>query len=212
MTAVSAVEPAPSATVVQALEAQTTPALMRELQRYAESRVQRLRAAGSPVSATQARELVADAYADTQIGELLWNPERFDLGTHLRNAIRQRTWRELRRVRRFQFLAWHEVANDDTMQIENTLARSPVREGHRDALAAVLVSTCQRLRHLARHEWEVSVLTKGWEVGLVEQDEILEGTGLSRAGYTRARKRALTMSRQLPEELRETVRALLQVS
>lgn len=214
MTLTNSVPPPPLTIVVQALEAQTTPGLMRELQRYAESRVQLLRRAGSPVSATHARELVADVCADTRMGVLPWDPQRCNLSRHLRNAIKQRTWRELRHLRRFEFVAWHEISNDGAIaeQIENTLGRSPASEGHRDALAAVLASTCQRLRHLARHEWEVSVLTRGWEAGLVEQDEILEGTGLTRAGYTRARRRALTMSRQLPEELREEVRALLRAS
>lgn len=203
--------PAPPAGVVCALAAQTTSRLMCAVERFAELRVKRLRLAGSPVSATQARELVADAYADTWIGALPWDPDRCDLGTHLRTAIKQRTWRELRRARRFAAVAWHEVSTEDVMdtQLEGALAHSAAAARHRDALAAMLASTCERLRRLAHHEHEVSVLTRGWEAGLVEQDEVLSGTGLSRTSYTRARRRALYMSRQLPAEFREAVRTLL---
>ena len=203
--------PPPTADVIQALEEQTTPELMSDLRRYAEGRATRMRLAGCPVPAAYARELVEDAHADTRLGLRPWDPARCDLIGHLRNAIRQRTWRELRRARRLVFVALHGAANDGDVasQIEKAPARSPGSDHRRHALSALLATTCQGLRRLVHHEREVTVLTRGWEDGLAEEGEILKRTGMSRAGYARARKRALYMSRQLPPELREAVRSLL---
>lgn len=53
------------------------------------------------------------------------------------------------------------------------------------------------------------MLTRGWEDRLVEQAEILEGTGLTRAGLHACTEAHAAPEPAVPEELREEVRALL---
>src|SRR5678815_5632899 len=69
--------------LLRAIEEQTTPDLMKRLRKYAQTRVNMLRLAGSSVSATSARELVDDAHADTWVGDLPWDPLQCSLLEHL---------------------------------------------------------------------------------------------------------------------------------
>lgn len=195
----------------QALEEQTTPELMKRARQYAQTRVTLVRRAGIPVSKTYARELVDDAHADTWTGGLPWDPSQCSLLVHLCQAIKYRTWAEIRRMRRAPLVSLHGSANDGTTsrQIEHALAdathggRSPV------ILDAISATVFQELRRLVPTGHEAAVLLQCWEDGFITRDEAMRRAGLSESAYDRARKRLLYLSRRLPPALRESVQHLL---
>src|SRR5215510_14197325 len=115
---------APLPATRDALRDQTTRELMTQAQQYAQTRVALVRRAGKAVPKTYARELVNDAHADTWTGDLPWDPSQCSLLVHLCQAIRYRTWAEIRRMRRVPLVSLHGSANDGTTsrQIERALA------------------------------------------------------------------------------------------
>jgi hypothetical protein len=183
----------------RALAEQTTTELMREIHRYARSRARRVHRAGVPVSPV--RELVHDAHADTCVGVLRWDPCRCSLAAHLGRAIKRRTCREIQRARGYVFVSLDHAAQVPSPPLEDVLVRAQ--------LAMMLAEVCRQLRRLVRAEPEVSKLTRCWEEGLVDEDEIRERTGFSRSDYARARKRAVYAIPQLPAALCEATRDLL---
>jgi hypothetical protein len=200
-------EPSPS--TLQALEAQATPELMQQLQRYAQARAKLVRRAGSPVSETYARELVDDVYADTRIGDLPWDPQ-CGLLDHLRRAIKRRTWLEIRHAHRVSLVSL-EAANDETMspQIERALARAPRSDCNPTLLHAVAAAICQQLRSLVSRDVGAAAIVRCWADGFVEKAEVLELTGLTKAAYNCARERLRNACSVLPSELREAAQDVL---
>jgi hypothetical protein len=194
-----------------ALEEQTTPELMKQAQQYAQTRVTLVRRAGRPVSKTYARELVDDAHADTWTGDLPWDPSQCSLLVHLCQAIRYRTWAELRHMRRARLVSLHGSANDETTsrQIEHALAHATHGGCSPVILCAISATVCQELRRLVPPDHEAAILLQCWEGGFITRDEVIRHAGLSESAYDRARKRLLYLSRCLPPELRESVQDLL---
>jgi hypothetical protein len=202
---------APPLAIRQALEEQTTPELMKRARKYAQTRATLVRRAGRPVSKTYARELVDDAHADTWTGDLPWDPSQCSLLEHLCQAVKHRTWLEIRHVRRAPFVSLHGPANDGTTapQIERALARATQGDCSPIIMRAISAAVCQELRRLVPNDHEAAGLLQCWEEGLISRDEVLQRTGLSESAYERARKRLLYLSRYLTPTLRESAQDLL---
>jgi hypothetical protein len=200
-------EPPPSA--LQALDEQMTPELMEQLRRYAQARAQQVRRAGRPVSETYARELVDDAYADTRVGDLPWDPQ-CELLAHLKAAIKKRTWLEIRHAHRVPLVSL-EAANDETMSphMQRVLARVPRNDCNPATLYAMATTVCQQLRSLVPRDVEVAAIVRCWADGFLEKDEVTRRTGLTQAAYRCARERLRATCRGLPSELREAAQDLL---
>jgi hypothetical protein len=195
----------------KALAAQTTPALLKELLRYARGRVKLLRRAGRPVSRTLARELLDDAHADTLLGEVPWDPSKCSLLKHLRREIRKRTWLELRHARSFKLQSLHEPSNDEEVSpdVERALQNLTPSDCDPNMLSALTAMVCQQLGILVHRDYEAATVAACWEAGYMERDEIIHRTGLTEAAHERARKRLLYASRSLSPDIHETVHDIL---
>ncbi len=195
-----------------ALEAQTTPELIRQARQYAQTRAPLVRRAGRPVSKTYACELVDDAHTDTWTGDLPWDPSQCSLLEHLCQAIKRRTWLEIRHGRRVSLVSLHGSATDGTMsrQLEHALAQ--VTQGRAGR------SPCARLAPRSATKcgaWFSTIprpppLLRCWETGCVAREEALERSGLSKRAYEGARKRLLYLSRYLTPALRESAQDCLE--
>jgi hypothetical protein len=94
------------------------------------------------VSATSARELVDDVHADTWAGDLPWDPSQCSLLEHFRQAIKQRTWLEIR----ISFVPLPDAANEEAMPDR------PAFEEVEQALAVIVSDRCAPSRWLAMLE------------------------------------------------------------
>jgi hypothetical protein len=170
-----------------------------------------VRRAGKAVPKTYARELVNDAHADTWTGDLPWDPSQCSLLVHLCQAIRYRTWAEIRHMRRVPLVSLHGSVNDGTTlrQIERALAHATHSGCSPAILHAINAMVCQELRRLVPHDHEASALLQCWEDGFLTRDDVMRHAGLSESAYDRARKRLLYLSRCLTPDLRESVQDLL---
>lgn len=203
-------EPPPPATRL-ALEAQTTPALIRQARQYAQPRVSLVRRAGLPVSRTYACELVDDAYADTWTGDLSWDPSQCSLLVHFCQAIKHRTWLEIRHGRRVPLVPLHGSATYEIMsgQLEHALVLAPQGERRSLALGAISATVCRDMRRLVLNDPAAAALLRCWETGCVAREEALKRSGLSKRAYEGARKRLLYLSRYLTPALRESAQDCL---
>jgi hypothetical protein len=203
--------PATRKALEAALEKQTTSELIKRARQYAQARATLVRRAGGSVSKTYARDLVDDAHADTWSGDLPWDPSQCSLMEHLCQAIKHRTWLEIRHVRRVPLVSLHAPTNDGTtaQQIERALAHAAQGDCSPVLLHAVSATVCQELRRLVPEESEAAVLLQCWETGLISRDGVMERTGLTKRAYDRARKRLLYLSRYLTPALHESALDLL---
>lgn len=194
-----------------ALEAQTTPELLRQARQYAQTRAPLVRRAGRPVSKTYACELVDDAHTDTWTGDLPWDPSQCSLLEHLCQAIKRRTWLEIRHGRRVSLVSLHGSATDGTMsrQLEHALAQVTQGESRPLALCAISATVCHEMRRLVLNDPEAAALLRCWETGCVAREEALVRSGLSKRAYEGARKRLLYLSRYLTPALRESAQDCL---
>jgi hypothetical protein len=206
----------PSLATRRALAEQTTPELKRQAREYARGRLKLLRWAGIPASKVYPRELVDDAHADTWSGILPWDPSQCSLLEHLRQAIKRRTWLEIRHGRRVSFVPLYEPANDETISeqivsedVERVLAEASRGSCSPIVLHAMLARICQGLRLQVVRDHEATAVVQCWEDGCVDRNDVMALTGLTEAAYECTRKRLLYTSRQLPSELREVAQDLL---
>ena len=155
----------PPPTTRLALEEQTTPELIKRAQQYAQTRVILVRHAGRPVSKTYARELVDDAHADTWTGDLPWDPSQCTLLEHLCQAIKHRTWLEIRHGRRVPLVSLHGPATDGTTsrQLEHALAQATQGDCRPIALYVISATVCQELRRLVFNDPEAAAVLRCWE-------------------------------------------------
>lgn len=201
---------APPLSTLQALEEQTTPELMRQLQRYAQARVRQVRNAGRAVSEADASELVHDVHTDTRLGVLTWDPQH-KLLDHMRREIKKRTWLEIRRARRITLVSLQEPANDEMMspQMAHVLACAPQNSCSPLALHELTSTVCQQVQRLIRHDLEAIAIVTCWADGSLERSEVMRRTGMTEAVYEGARTRLRYALRNLPSDLCETARDLL---
>jgi hypothetical protein len=198
----------PPATTQLALEHQNTDELRTTARRYAESRVQFVRAAGCPVPKNYARELVDDAIADTWLGVLHWDPDRCSLLVHLRSEIRRRTFNDARHGRRFPQITFDIAANDprDASLIELQLAPAV---GAPIVFAALVSKIATALKVLACGDPNAVAILCCWQESILEREEVLARTKMTRAAYKAARKRLLSLSKKLPPDVRDGAREFL---
>ena len=206
----------PSATPAQAtlhaLEEQTTPQMMKRLLQYAQTRAKWVRRAGRPVSTTYARELLDDVRADTMVGDLPWDPSKCNLINHLGQAIRRRTWLEIRNTRQVSLVPLPDAANDEAMppELEHAFESPPRTACSLAELHMMTATVCQQLRQLLLpHDHAAGAVLKCWEAGVIERDEIMKLTGIDEVAYERARKRLLYTTRNLSSDLRKAAQDLL---
>jgi hypothetical protein len=185
-----------------------TPEEQAALRSYAQARAGMVRRAGVSVSQTYAQELVDDVQADTWAGDLPWDP-REPLFKHLMNAIKRRTWLEVRRAHLVPFVSLQEAANDEAMAPQVEQAAGPAPRSRPVLLHAITATVCQELRPLLARDVEAVAVLECWSDGYLEKDEILEIAGLSDVSYLCARKRLRLIAQCLAPELREVACDLL---
>ena len=201
----------PSPGVLAAFRAQATPELYKAAERSARKWAQLPRRAGRRVDNLYIRELVNDAIQDTWTGALQWDPERQTLLQHIRDVIRGRAWNDARQARRFPHVAWNAAANDessDRIEIQILEART---DDQLDApvLALLIQELAAELREHVADNPAARAILDCWADGVVECDEILSRTGLSRNKFKAGRRRLLSCTRLLPDELRDAARDFL---
>ena len=199
---------APTAATLLALEQQNTDELRTTAGRFAESRLRLLRAAGCAIPKNYAHELVADAIADTWLGFAKWDPERCSLLVHLRGEIRDRTFKDARHGHRFPRVAIDVAVNDshDASLIEQHLAHGA---GSAIVLAGLVSRIAAELAVLARGDRNAVAILACWQQSILEREDVLACTGMTRAEYKAARKRLLWLSKKLPPDLRDSARDFL---
>ena len=198
----------PAATTRTALEQQNTDELRTAARRYAESRVNFVRAAGCPVPKHYARELVDDAIADTWLGVARWEPDRCSLLVHVRGEIRRRTFNDARHGRHFPRVTFDIAANDahDANLLEQHLARansSPI------VFAGLVSKLATALKVLACGDPNAVAILCCWQESILEREDVLARTQMTRAAYKAARKRLLSLSKKLPPDVRDSAREFL---
>ena len=202
----------PSPGVLAAFRAQVTPDLYKTAERCARKWAKLPRRAGRRVDNLYIRELVNDAIQDTWTGALRWDPERQTLLQHIRDVIRGRAWNDARQARRFPHVAWNAAANDessDRIEIEVLEARSSDDDLAAPGLARLVEQLATELRaHVADNPAACAIL-ECWALGIVECDEVLVRTGLSRNKFKAGRRRLLSCARLLPTDLRDAARDFL---
>jgi hypothetical protein len=198
----------PPATTRTALEQQNTDQLRKAARRYAESRIQFVRAARCPIPKHYAQELVDDAIADTWLGVVHWDPDRCSLLVHVRSEIRRRTFNDARHGRRFPRVTFDIAANDphDASLIELQLA--PVG-GSPIVFAALVSKIATALKVLACGDPNAVAILCCWQESLLEREDVLARTQMTLAEYKAARKRLLSLSKKLPPEARDSAREFL---
>lgn len=179
---------------------QITPELRAELKRYARRRADMVRRAGVPVPASYASELVDDVWADTQTGLLPRDPRR-ELLEHMRNAIRRRTWLEIRRARQLPFVPLHEMAELELP------AQEP--DSRRVLLADIAGAVYRELWPLVSCDVDALAIMASWRSESVEKTEVMQYAKLSDSAYGSALRRLRLMLRGVTPELRQAALELL---
>jgi hypothetical protein len=200
--------PPPPATL-RAFAEQNTNELRNKARRFAKSRARCVRDAGQPVPADYASELVADALTSTWLGITRWDPQRCSLLAYIRIVIFDRTSKEIRRGRRFPHAPIHTAANDlsDGGQAVHMLQAGgssiPV------TLVGVVVRVVAELKVIARGDDHAQALLGCWHAEVIDRDDVIAHTGLPLTAYIAARRRLLSLSQQLPSDLRASALDLL---
>jgi hypothetical protein len=201
----------PSPGVLAAFRAQATPELFKAAERCARKWANLPRRAGRRIDNLYIRELVNDAIQDTWTGALQWDPERQTLIQHIRDVIRGRAWNDARQARRFPHVAWNAAANDESSdRIEiDVLAACESDELALSGLTQLLETLVTALReHVADNDAALAILDC-WAEGIVECDEVMARTGLSRNKFKAGRRRLLSSAQLLSGELHGAVRDFL---
>ena len=195
--------------IQRALEEQYTDEVRDHAHRYAEQRARRVRKAGRPIPKNYADELLQDALTSVWLGTRRWDPLRTPLLYRLITIIKDRTWREIRRAQTYQHLSFDAAANDSSIDMEAAMrVRAEASVGDL-RLATFTAHVVEELRALARNDEQACRILACWAQGLVEPDEIMAQTGLTRPAFEAARLRILRLSKRLPPELREAALDLL---
>ena len=176
------------------------PELRAELERYARRRAELVRRAGISVSTDYPRELVDDVWADTLTGLGPQDPRR-ELLEHMKNAIRRRTWLEIRRAYRISLVPLHEAPEAELPEQE-LISRSML-------MASISAAVCRELWPLISRDIDARGIMASWVSGNVEKIEVMQSTGLSESAYGSARRRLRVMLRGLTPELRQAALDLL---
>ncbi|MGN6105488.1 MAG: hypothetical protein ACTHU0_10320 [Kofleriaceae bacterium] len=200
--------------VTRALRDQWTRTAANDIQRYAEQRARMVRHSGRPCPrpSEYARELVQDAYTDTWVGDLAWDPQRCSLVRHLRTAIKTRTRKEIEKAPRYVSLDAKTVNENHERGVQAAIVESlfaPSGDVSSVLMPALVARVCHELQQATLRDRACVALVDAWQRGLVERDEIMKATGLNESAYDRARKRLVYASADLTSELRQLVQDCL---
>jgi hypothetical protein len=191
----------PSEAWMAAYEAQATPKLVANMERYARKRGRGVARCGGVVDELTARELVFDALGDTLEGIVAWDPARVPLEVHVHEVIKSRT-RHLRiHARRFQRASLSDPSRATLVEVEASLAATvdPAREPIGDAVLA-------ELRALAANDADVLRLLAAYAEGVMKKVHVMRVTQMTSRVYERTRKRMNRLVDQLSPELRQAAR------
>lgn len=159
--------------------------------------------AGVRVDPDFAKDLVADAIADTVSGERRWDASRCTLAQHLRGVVRSRVSHVREHQRQFPRVG---VANDEQESGGVTVAH-----GERLEALTLLRDLAQRVfkpLYAAANDNDdpaVAGLLDAYSEGIVKRAEVAEHVGMSVKDYDRARDRLGRMIMALPEDVRRAV-------
>jgi len=196
-------ETPPGPEVLAAIEAALEPGTLRKVFGYARKRMFLLQKAGVGVD-LEADDLVNQVIVDTAQGRLTWKPDAVALSTHLGGAIRARTSKLLTRRK----AAAPEDAIDDALA-EREPGADPTRE-----LAARREVVRKVKEHLfraamAKGDEGVQLLLMAYEEGTEGRSAIGDATGLTPNDVTNARKRLDRLIEELPPELADAARKVM---
>jgi len=201
---------------LEAFEKQMTRTVAARAIEYGKRRAQMLRAAGCAAAEDEGEILVNDAVADTLTGVVIWDHERQELGAHLRDVIRTRTWNQMKRARRLGHVS---LDDDDSESASHGVATASMAGEHapdrpddvvsdRDVIAKFFVALADR----AAGDADVLALLDPYREGVVERRDVIEGSGISAVAFVNARRRLDRMLADMPDELRaESLAAMRKV-
>lgn len=199
--------------VRRALTSAMTPQLIEDVEKFAETRAKMVKKTGRPCPRPEhyAKELVQDAYTDTWLGDLAWEPDLCPLDTHLRMAIKDRTRKQVTRAPKHVPIdaPLGSTANEDGEPV--VVADVFASSGDLSAIrtAALVGEVCRELAQATAADLDCLDVLRAWQHGLVERNEVRRFTALSPAAYKRARHRLMYAASSLPTELRQLVQDYL---
>ncbi len=194
----------PGPEVMAAIKAALTePRTLKVVFGYARKRMFILRKVGVGIDLDQ-DDLVNQVIVDTLRGHLTWDPDAVVLSTHLCGAIRARTSKLLTRRKA---AAPEEVI--DKAQAEREPDADPTGElaGLRDVVRKVMTHLFHAA--MAKNDEGVQLLLMAYEEGVEGRSAIGDATGLSPSDVTNARKRLDRLVAELPPELVEADRKMM---
>ncbi len=197
-------EQPPGPEVLAAIQAALAePRTLKVVFGYARKRVFLLQKLGVGVDLDQ-DDLVNQVIVDTVRGRLTWNPEAVALSTHLCGAIRGRTSKLLTRRKP---AALEEII--DKVLAERKPDADPT--GELAALRDVVRKVKAHLFRVATDKGDegVQLLLMAYEEGVEGRSAIGDATGLSPSDVTNARKRLDRLIAELPPELVEAARKVI---
>lgn len=196
-------ETPPGPEVLAAIEAALEPGTLRKVFGYARKRMFLLQKAGVGVD-LEADDLVNQVIVDTAQGRLTWKPDAVALSTHLCGAIRARTSKLLTRRK----AAAPEDAIDDALA-EREPGADPT--GELAARREVVRNVKEHLFRaaMAKRDEGVQLLLMAYEEGTEGRSAIGDATGLTPNDVTNARKRLDRLIEELPPELADAARKVM---
>jgi hypothetical protein len=195
----------PSEEWIEAFEAQTNDELYERLKRFAGLRGRMVAHSGKHVDQFYVEELVQDALDDTFLGVLRWDPSRCSLELHLRGAIKSRSRHHFNHATDYRHARIDpETGSRGTMaEIESSLASDA---DARQAVSAITDEVLEQLRVLAGRDVEVVQLVDVYKARVWKKVDVMEETGWSSKRYEAVRKRLIRLVKQLPTEVRDTLK------
>jgi len=195
----------PSEEWIEAFEAQANDKLYERLKRSAGLRGRMVAHSGRHVDQFYVEELVQDALDDTFMGVLRWEPAQCSLELHLRGAIKSRSRHDFKHASDYRS-ARLDPDNDSRgtmVEVERSLAREA---DARNALATITDDVLDQLRTLAGRDQEVVQLVEVYKTRIWKKVDVMTETGWSSKRYEAARKRLIRLVKQLPTEVRDTLK------
>jgi len=207
----------PAPDVLHAFRAQLTPDFMQDARRYARRRAKLVREVGRRIDPLYHHDLVQDALKDTWSGAARWDPSRQSLLEHVRDLIKQRTFNDRRRARRYRHVSIHAArAANDEISLTNLSIEAVMSEAHSfhgdinpALLSSLLDQVVVELHRLPIRNPDARAVLGCWANGITDGSEVMALTGLSENAYRKARMRILYLAKYLPPELREAAEELL---
>ena len=189
----------------KAFEEQATDEMMARLYTYAETRARMIQKAARRKDPLVARELVADAMADTFTGAVTWDPDKASLDAHLCCVIRSKSSHVLRHAKRFRYVSLDDDANrGDSLEQETSEAMQRDNlSNDEQAISVRCRAVIAALRKLAGSDEPVQQILAALEQGATERHEIMKLTGMKSATYHNARRRLARLEEKLPDDVRD---------